>query len=93
MRKSTQQRAAESSECERMSVEEVVNLTGISKDALFKHMQCGSLDLGVVLPGKCPTYVFFRPKVERLVYGEPLEDADREILNLLTRIVKELEDR
>lgn len=56
--------------CERMDVEEVVEITGLCKETLFKLMDTGKADLGVVVPGKLKnTYVFFRPKVERFVKG------------------------
>lgn len=56
---------------ERMSVNEVVELTGISKSTLYNLMDTGQADLGAVIRSKGKnTYVFFRPKVERFVQGE-----------------------
>lgn len=56
--------------CERMELEEVVALTGLCKETLFKLMDLGKADLGAIVPGKKKTYVFFRPKVERFVKGD-----------------------
>lgn len=56
---------------ERMSVNEVVDLTGISKTTLYHLMDTGQADLGAIIRSKEKnTYVFFRPKVERFVQGE-----------------------
>lgn len=55
---------------ERMSVDEVMELTGISKSTLYALMDSGQEDLGAVIRGEEKnTYVFFRPKVERFVRG------------------------
>ena len=56
-------------ECEKMLVSEVECMTGIDRLTLYKLMDLGTVDLGVVIPGKRKTYVFFRPKVERFVNG------------------------
>lgn len=55
---------------ERMNVKEVVELTGISKTTLYHLMDTGQADLGAIIRSKEKnTYIFFRPKVERFVYG------------------------
>ena len=55
---------------ERMSVDEVVELTGLCKSTLYSLMDTGQADLGTVIRnGSKNTYVFFRPKVERFVKG------------------------
>lgn len=56
-------------DCQRMDVEEVVAVTGLCKDTIYKIMDMGATDLGAVIPGAKKTYVFFRPKVERFVNG------------------------
>ena len=55
---------------EAMNIQEVVELTGISKQTLYNLMDSGQADLGVVV--RAPernTYFFFRSKVERFVKG------------------------
>ena len=82
---------------EAMSIQEVVELTGISKQTLYNLMDSGQADLGVVV--RAPernTYFFFRSKVERFVKGGEGEQVKRlvesvEKMNqLLTMVLRQV---
>ena len=82
---------------EAMSIQEVVELTGISKQTIYNLMDSGQADLGVVV--RAPernTYFFFRSKVERFVKGGEGEQVKRlvesvEKMNqLLTMVLHQL---
>ena len=70
---------------EQMSVQEVVELTGISKQTLYNLMDSGQADLGVVV--RAPernTYFFFRSKVERFVKGGENEEVKQLVQSVNT---------
>ena len=82
---------------EAMSIREVVELTGISKQTIYNLMDSGQADLGVVV--RAPernTYFFFRSKVERFVKGGEGEQVKRlvesvEKMNqLLTMVLRQV---
>ncbi len=70
---------------EAMSIQEVVELTGISKQTLYNLMDSGQADLGVVV--RAPernTYFFFRSKVERFVKGGESEEVKKLVQSVNT---------
>ena len=82
---------------EAMSIREVVELTGISKQTIYNLMDSGQADLGVVV--RAPernTYFFFRSKVESFVKGGEGEQVKRlvesvEKMNqLLTMVLRQV---
>lgn len=73
-------------DCQRMDVSDVEDMTGLCKDTLYKLMDMGTADLGVVIPGKKKTYVFFRPKVERFVMGGSKIDDCPELVGSVKRM-------
>lgn len=70
---------------EKMSVQEVVALTGISKQTLYSLMDTGQADLGTVIrSSEKNTYVFFRSKVERFVKGGESDEVKKLVQSVNT---------
>ena len=70
---------------EAMTIQEVLELTGISKQTLYNLMDSVQADLGVVV--RAPernTYFFFRSKVERFVKGGENEEVKQLVQSVNT---------